>query len=106
MKTKSNSLFSREKNPYGQKKSQQNRIKNIFNTMKKQDTEVKQEYAQKRYNDVVNSIKIGNYSKDQSIPIILISSKEDKNIENLAKKIQEQQKEKLSFINAYFRSGK
>ena len=51
------------------------------------------------YNDVVNSIKIGNYSKDQSIPIILISSKEDKNIENLAKKIQEQQKEKLSFRN-------
>ena len=27
------------------------------------------------YNDVVNSIKIGNYSKDQSIPIILISVK-------------------------------
>ena len=44
------------------------------------------------YNDVVNSIKIGNYSNDQSKPIILISSKEDKNIENLAKKIQEQQK--------------
>ena len=51
------------------------------------------------YNDVVNSIKIGNYSKDQTIPKILISSKEDKNIEKLAKKIQEQQKEKLSFRN-------
>ena len=51
------------------------------------------------YNDVVNSIKIGNYSKDQAIPIILISSKEDKNIENLIKKIQEQQKKKLSFRN-------
>ena len=60
MKTKSNSLFSREQNPYGQKKSQQNRIKNIFNTMKKQDTEIKQEYQQKRYNDFVNSQKNSN----------------------------------------------
>ena len=40
-------LFSREKTRYGQKKSQQNRIKNIFKTMKKQDIEVKQEYAKK-----------------------------------------------------------
>ena len=55
------------------------------------------------YNDVVNSIKIGNYSKDQSIPIILISSKEDKNIENLAKKIQEQQKEKLSLTQKHLK---
>ena len=51
------------------------------------------------YNDVVNSIKIGNYSKEQDIPIILVSSKEEKNIENLANKIEEQQKNNLNFRN-------
>ena len=47
------------------------------------------------YNDVVNSIKIGNYSKEQDIPIVLVSSKEEKNIANLANKIEEQQKKNL-----------
>ena len=51
------------------------------------------------YNDVINSIKIGNYSKEQNIPIILVSSKKEKNIENLAKKIEEQQKNNLNFKN-------
>ena len=46
------------------------------------------EIAINTYNDVVNSIKIGNYSKEQDIPIILVSSKEGKNIENLANKIE------------------
>ena len=51
------------------------------------------------YNDVVNSITIGNYSKEENIPIILISSKEEKNIEKLANKIEEQQKNNLNFRN-------
>ena len=55
--------------------------------------------ASKTYNDVVNSIKVGNYSKKQDIPIILISSKEEKNIENLTNKIEEQQKNNLNFKN-------
>ena len=57
------------------------------------------EIAINTYNDVVNSIKIGNYSKEQDIPIILVSSKEEKNIENLANKIEEQQKNNLNFRN-------
>ena len=57
------------------------------------------EIAINTYNDVVNSIKIGNYSKEQDIPIILVSSKEGKNIENLANKIEEQQKNNLNFRN-------
>ena len=51
------------------------------------------------HNDVINSIKIGNYSQEQNIPIILVSSKEEKNIENLAMKIEEQQKSNLNFRN-------
>ena len=51
------------------------------------------------YNDAVNSITIGNYSKEENIPIILISSKEEKNIEKLANKIEEQQKNNLNFRN-------
>ena len=44
------------------------------------------------YNDAVNSITIGNSSKEENIPIILISSKEEKNIEKLVNKMEEQQK--------------
>ena len=51
------------------------------------------------YNDAVNSITIGNSSKEENIPIILISSKEEKNIEKLANKIEEQQKNNLNFRN-------
>ena len=57
------------------------------------------EIAINTYNDVVSSIKIGNSSKEQDIPIILVSSKEEKNIENLANKIEEQQKNNLNFRN-------
>ena len=55
--------------------------------------------ATNTHNDVINSIKIGNYSKENNIPIILVSSKEEKNIENLAKKIEEQQKNNLNLRN-------
>ena len=55
--------------------------------------------ATNTHNDVINSIKIGNYSKEHNIPIILVSSKEEKNIENLAKKIEEQQKNNLNLRN-------
>ncbi len=57
------------------------------------------EIAINTYNDVVNSIKIGNYSKEHDIPIILISSKEEKNIENLAKEIAKQQNNNLTLRN-------
>jgi len=55
--------------------------------------------AANTYNDVVNSIKIGNYSREENMPIILVSSKDEKNIQTLAKKIDEQQKKKLRFKN-------
>ena len=57
------------------------------------------EIAINTYNDIVSSIKIGNYSKEHDIPIILISSKEDKNVENLAKEIEKHQKNHLNFRN-------
>ncbi|PPR35367.1 MAG: putative GTPase [Alphaproteobacteria bacterium MarineAlpha6_Bin4] len=50
-------------------------------------------------NDVINSIKIGNYSKEQEIPVILISSKEEKNIETLIFEIEKQQKNNLNLKN-------
>ncbi len=94
MKTKSNSLFSREKNPYGQKKSQQNRIKNIFNTMKKQDTEVKQEYAQKRYNDFVNSQKNSNKPPEQ-IKDTIYKSKVQQSMKNINRQLDKLEREIL-----------
>tara|TARA_Y100000590_G_scaffold464632_1_gene634561 strand:- start:1654 stop:2544 length:891 start_codon:yes stop_codon:yes gene_type:complete len=51
------------------------------------------------YNDIVNSIKIGNYSKQQDIPIISISSKDDKNIQDLINKIEKHQKNNLKYKN-------
>ena len=57
------------------------------------------EIAINTYNDIVSSIKIGNYSKEHDIPIILISSKEDKNVENLAKEIEKQQNNHSNFRN-------
>jgi len=57
------------------------------------------EIAINTYNDIVSSIKIGNYSKEHDIPIILISSKEDKNVENLAKEIEKQQNNNSNFRN-------
>ena len=68
-----NQIYLVEKNPYGQTKSQQNRIKNIYKTMKKQDTDVKQEYAQKRFNDFVNSQK--NSNKPEQIKDTIYKSK-------------------------------
>ena len=41
------------------------------------------------HNDVINSIKIGDYSKEQDMPVILISSKDEKNIDVLINKIEE-----------------
>ena len=55
--------------------------------------------ATNTYNDVINSIQIGNYSKDQKMPIILISSKEEKNIDSLVIKIEEQQKNNIDIRN-------
>ena len=49
------------------------------------------------HNDVINSIKIGDYSKEQDMPVILISSKDEKNIDVLINKIEEQQKNNLNF---------
>ena len=63
------------------------------------------EIAINTYNDVVNSIKIGNYSKEHDIPIILISSKEEKNIENLAKEIAKQQNNNLTLRNKKKEAG-
>ena len=50
-------------------------------------------------NDVINSIKIGNYSKEQDLPIVLISSKEEKNINDLINKIEESQKRNEAIKN-------
>ena len=44
------------------------------------------------HNEVLNSIKINNNYKEDNIPIILISSKKEKNINNLISKIEEQKK--------------
>ena len=95
MKTKSNSLFSREKNPYGQKKSQQNRIKNIFKTMKKQDIEVKQEYAQKRFNDFVNSNKKSNQKSPDTIKDTIYKSKVQQSMKNINRQLDKLEREIL-----------
>ena len=50
------------------------------------------------HNEILNSIKINNNYREQNIPIILISSQEEKNINNLIDKIEEQKK-KLNFKN-------
>tara|TARA_B100001057_G_C22084036_1_gene656886 strand:- start:188 stop:478 length:291 start_codon:yes stop_codon:yes gene_type:complete len=96
MKTayKSN-LFSREKNPYGQKKSQQNRIKNIFKTMKKQDIEVKQEYAQKRFNDFVNSNKKSNQKSPDTIKDTIYKSKVQQSMKNINRQLDKLEREIL-----------
>ncbi len=95
MKTayKSN-LFSREKNPYGQTKSQQNRIKNIYKTMKKQDTDVKQEYAQKRFNDFVNSQKHSNKPPEQKKDTIY-KSKVQQSMKNINRQLDKLEREIL-----------
>ena len=95
MKTayKSN-LFSREKNPYGQTKSQQNRIKNIYKTMKKQDTEIKQEYAQKRYNDFVNSQKNSN-KPPEPIKDTIYKSKVQQSMKNINRQLDKLEREIL-----------
>ena len=95
MKTayKSN-LFSREKNPYGQTKSQQNRIKNIYKTMKKQDTDVKQEYAQKRFNDFVNSQKNSNKPSEQ-IKDTIYKSKVQQSMKNINRQLDKLEREIL-----------
>ena len=95
MKTayKSN-LFSREKNPYGQTKSQQNRIKNIYKTMKKQDTDVKQEYAQKRYNAFVNSQKNSNKPPEQ-IKDTIYKSKVQQSMKNINRQLDKLEREIL-----------
>jgi|TARA_R100001510_G_scaffold28237_1_gene24968 uncharacterized protein YukE len=95
MKTayKSN-LFSREKNPYGQTKSQQNRIKNIYKTMKKQDTDVKQEYAQKRFNDFVNSQKNSNKPPEQ-IKDTIYKSKVQQSMKNINRQLDKLEREIL-----------
>ena len=96
MKTayKSN-LFSREKNPYGQTKSQQNRIKNIFKTMKKQDIEVKQEYAQKRFNDFVNSNKKSNQKSPDTIKDTIYKSKVQQSMKNINRQLDKLEREIL-----------
>ena len=95
MKTayKSN-LFSREKNPYGQTKSQQNRIKNIYKTMKKQDTDVKQENAQKRFNDFVNSQKNSNKPPEQ-IKDTIYKSKVQQSMKNINRQLDKLEREIL-----------
>ena len=95
MKTayKSN-LFSREKNPYGQTKSQQNRIKNIYKTMKKQETDVKQEYAQKRFNDFVNSQKNSNKPPEQ-IKDTIYKSKVQQSMKNINRQLDKLEREIL-----------
>ena len=95
MKTayKSN-LFSRETNPYGQTKSQQNRIKNIYKTMKKQDTDVKQEYAQKRFNDFVNSQKNSNKPPEQ-IKDTIYKSKVQQSMKNINRQLDKLEREIL-----------
>ena len=95
MKTayKSN-LFSGESNPYGQKKSQQNRIKNIYKTMKKQDTDVKQEYAQKRFNDFVNSQKNSNKPPEQ-IKDTIYKSKVQQSMKNINRQLDKLEREIL-----------
>ncbi len=95
MKTayKSN-LFSREKSPYGQTKSQQNRIKNIYKTMKKQDTDVKQEYAQKRFNDFVNSQKNSNKPPEQ-IKDTIYKSKVQQSMKNINRQLDKLEREIL-----------
>ena len=50
-------IFSREKNPYGQKPEQQKRIKNIFKVMKNQDDSEKMKKVQKRFDNFINSKK-------------------------------------------------
>ncbi len=50
------------------------------------------------HNEILNSIKINNNYREQNIPIILVSSQEEKNINNLIDKIEEQKK-KLNFKN-------
>ena len=87
-------LFSREKNPYGQTKSQQNRIKNIYKTMKKQDTDVKQEYAQKRFNDFVNSQKNSNKPPEQ-ITDTIYKSKVQQSMKNINRQLDKLEREIL-----------
>ena len=57
------------------------------------------EVALNTKNDVANSIRIGNYSKEKNIPIILVSSKEEDNISSLVKEIDEQQKNRFNLRN-------
>ena len=48
--------------------------------------------ATNTYNEISNSIKISNNYKEQNIPIILISSHEEKKINNLINNIEDQKK--------------
>ena len=50
-------IFSKEKNPYGQKPEQQKRIKNIFKHMKKSDDKEKMISVQKRFDNFIDSKK-------------------------------------------------
>ena len=96
MKTKSNSLFSREQNPYGQKKSQQNRIKNIYKTMKKQNEDTKQEYAQKRFDDFVQTQKNkSNQKSPEQIKDTIYKSKVQQSMKNINRQLDKLEREIL-----------
>ena len=97
MKTayKSN-LFSREKNPYGQKKSQQNRIKNIYKTMKKQNDLEKQLHQQKRFDDFVETQKNkSNQKTPDTIKDTIYKSKVQQSMKNINRQLDKLEREIL-----------
>ena len=97
MKTayKSN-LFSGESNPYGQKKSQQNRIKNIYKTMKKQNDLEKQLHQQKRFDDFVETQKKkSNQKTPDTIKDTIYKSKVQQSMKNINRQLDKLEREIL-----------
>lgn len=61
-------IFSREKNPYGQKPEQQKRIKNIFKVMKQQDDSERLRQVNQRFQKFIDSKKTkSNLSPEQQV---------------------------------------
>lgn len=61
-------IFSREKNPYGQKPEQQKRIKNIFKVMKQQDDSERLRQVNQRFQKFIDSKKTNsNLSPEQQV---------------------------------------
>lgn len=61
-------IFSREKNPYGQKPEQQKRIKNIFKVMKQQDDSERLRQVNQRFEKFLDSKKTkSNLSPEQQV---------------------------------------